>query len=209
VNIPIIYEDDWLVVLDKPSGLLTIPALNKEARCLTSILNDDLKERGIDYRLHPCHRLDRDTSGLIIYAKGKSMQEKLMQLFKFKKIKKMYIAFLNGQLDKKHGQINKPIEGQSALTGYTVVEQRQDFAVVEALPLTGRTNQLRLHFKYIGHPILGESKFAFRKDFKIKAKRLCLHAAYLEFVHPITNEVLVIESTLPKEMKEFLEKYKN
>jgi len=208
MNIPIIYEDDWLVILDKPSGLLTIPALNKDARSLTGILNDDLKERNISYRLHPCHRLDRDTSGLIIYAKGKSIQQKMMQLFKFKKIKKNYIAFLNGQLGKIEGQIDVPIEGQSALTQYRIIEKRNDFTIVEALPFTGRTNQLRLHFKYVGHPILGESKFAFRKDFKVKAKRLCLHAAYLEFEHPVTNKNLVIKSPLPKDLIDFLETHK-
>jgi len=209
MNIPIVYEDDWLVILDKPSGLLTIPALNKDARCLTGILNQDLKERNVAYRLHPCHRLDRETSGLIIYSKGKSIQEKMMQLFKFKKIKKSYIAFLSGTLLQSQGQINRPIDGQSALTLYTLIEQRKDFAIVQAQPFTGRTNQLRLHFKYIGHPILGESKFAFRKDFKIKAKRLCLHAAYLEFIHPVTNKNIEIKSTLPKDLTDFLENHKN
>jgi len=204
VNIPIVYEDDWLLVLDKPSGLLTIPAPKKESRTLTGILNQDLEQRKLPYRLHPCHRLDRETSGLIIYAKGKSMQQKMMDLFKQKKINKNYIVFVSGRLSNKEGQIKSLIEGRNAVTNFRVVEDRNGFSVVEAVPLTGRTNQLRIHFKIMGHPVLGESKFAFRKDFKIKAKRLCLHAAFLEFIHPITNKKISLEAKLPDELLGFL-----
>ena len=204
MNIPIVYEDDWLLVLDKPSGLLTIPAPKKESRTLTGILNQDLEQRKLPYRLHPCHRLDRETSGLIIYAKGKSMQQKMMDLFKQKKINKNYIVFVSGRLSNKEGQIKSLIEGRNAVTNFRVVEDRNGFSVVEAVPLTGRTNQLRIHFKIMGHPVLGESKFAFRKDFKIKAKRLCLHAAFLEFIHPITNKKISLEAKLPDELLGFL-----
>ena len=71
MNIPVVYEDDWLLIVDKPAGMLTIPSPRKEARTLTAVLNEDLKTKGLPYRLHPCHRLDKETSGLIIYAKGK------------------------------------------------------------------------------------------------------------------------------------------
>lgn len=200
MNIPIVYEDDWLLVVDKPSGLLVIPTPKKESRTLTSILNDDLAERKITYRLHPCHRLDRETSGLIIYAKGKSIQHKMMEEFKQRKIKKTYIALVSGHLLKGQGQIALPIEGQNALTKYRLIEQKAGYSVVEVSPVTGRTNQIRIHFKSIGHPLLGESKFAFRRDFKIKAKRLCLHAALLEFPHPSTNKVLRLSAELPAGM---------
>ena len=78
MNIPVVYEDDWLLIADKPPGLLSVPDGCAEKRSLTGILNDDLKERQVAYRLHPCHRLDRETSGLIIYAKGKAQQQKIM-----------------------------------------------------------------------------------------------------------------------------------
>ncbi len=207
MNIPIIYEDDWLLILDKPSGLLTIPTPKNESRTLTSILNQDLENQGISYRLHPCHRLDRETSGLIIYAKGKSIQKKMMDLFRDKKVKKTYIIFANGVLTKPEGRIVNNIEGQCAQTDYKILERRRDFTVVEASPQTGRTNQLRIHFKQIGHPILGEAKYAFRKDFKIKAKRICLHAKFLSFPHPITQKNISLEIDLPKELKEILAKY--
>lgn len=207
MNIPIIYEDDSLMVVDKPAGLLVIPTPKKEPRTLTSILNNDLKERGIAYRLHPCHRLDRETSGLIIYAKGKALQKKLMQEFASRRVKKGYLAFVQGALDKAQGKIKTSIEGESALTKYKVIQKRKDFTVVEAAPATGRTNQLRIHFKHLGHPIVGESKFAFRKDFKLRFKRLCLHAKALEFTHPVTGKTVSLSAELPNDMQEFLNRH--
>lgn len=200
MNIPIIYEDDWLLVVDKPSGLLTIPTPRNESRTLSSILNDYAKEKSLSYRFHPCHRLDRETSGLIIYAKGKSIQEKMMGLFKSRKIKKTYIAFVQGQDLRVQGCISMPIEGKTAITNYSVIQRHEGFLIVRAVPLSGRTNQLRIHFKHMGYPILGETKYAFRRDFKIKAKRLCLHAESIEFIHPVTFKKIFLESPMPREM---------
>jgi len=205
VNIPIAYEDNWLLVADKPSGLLVIPTPRHEQRTLTSILNEDLEKGGLTYRLHPCHRLDRETSGLIIYAKGKSVQKKMMDEFKHKKVKKTYIAFLQGILSRNEGQINNPIEGLSAITKYKVMQRRKDFTVAKIMPLTGRTNQIRIHFKNIGHPVVGETKYAFRRDFKLKAKRLCLQAKELEFLHPVTCKRINITSKLDGYLKGFLD----
>lgn len=207
MNIPVAYEDDWLLVVDKPSGLLVVPTPKNESRTLTSILNEDAKERNLSYRLHPCHRLDRETSGLIIYAKGKSTQKKMMQQFKERNIQKKYIAFLQGNLTSDKGQITKPIEGLSSKTIYKVIERRKDFSIAEVYPFTGRTNQIRIHFSQIGHPVVGESKFAFRRDFALKAKRLCLHAGSLGFQHPVTARAIKIESALPEELKKFLNEH--
>ena len=104
------------------------------------------------------------------------------------------------------GEIKYPVEGLNAVTRYRIIQKRNGFCVAEATPLTGRTNQIRLHFKQIGHPILGETKYAFRRDFKIKAKRLCLHAKNLEFIHPITNRLISLNSELPADIKEILER---
>jgi 23S rRNA pseudouridine1911/1915/1917 synthase len=202
--IPVVYEDDWLFVVDKPSGLLVIPAPKKEQRTLTGILNEDLEKRGIAYRLHPCHRLDRETSGLVIYAKGKSVQKKMMDEFKQKRVKKTYIAFVRGELSGGRGRIKNAVEGRSALTEYKVIGRRKDFSIIEVYPLTGRTNQIRIHFKHIGHPVLGETKFAFRRDFAIRAKRLCLHARNLEFTHPVTQKHISLTADLSRDLKEFL-----
>lgn len=204
MGVSVVYEDDWLVVVDKPPRLLTISTPKKERYTLTGILNEDLKKRGLAYRLHPCHRLDRETSGLIIYAKGKSVQKKMMEIFKHKKIRKTYIAFVQGILSDSLCEIKLPVEGMPASTKYKVIQRRKDFTVVEAMPLTGRTNQIRIHFKHIGHPIVGETKFAFRKDFALKAKRLCLHAKSLEFTHPTTGKHINLSIDLPEDMRQFL-----
>ena len=196
MNIPIIYEDDWLLVVDKPSGLLVIPTPKRETRTLTSILN-----------LHPCHRLDRETSGLIIYAKTKAIQNKMMEQFKLRQVNKLYIAFVQGQLPQNQGQINSHIEGKSALTKYKVTQRKNDFTVVEVMPLTGRTNQIRIHFKQMNHPVVGDTKFAFRKDFSLRSKRLCLQAKELGFRHPATNEYTHLSIDLAKDLQEFLDKY--
>lgn len=204
MNIPVVYEDDWLLVVDKPARLLTIPTPKKERRTLTGILNEDLKKTGLVYRLHPCHRLDRETSGLIIYAKGKSTQKKMMELFKHKKVRKTYIAFVQGVLSEGQGMIKNPVGGLLALTKHKVIQKRKDFTIVEVMPLTGRTNQIRIHFKQIGHPIVGEARYAFRKDFALKAKRLCLHAKSLEFTHPMTGKHINLSIDLPEDLKQFL-----
>jgi 23S rRNA pseudouridine1911/1915/1917 synthase len=205
VNIPVVYEDQWFLAVDKPAGLLVIPTPKGESRTLTSILNEEAKLKGNPWRLHPCHRLDRQTSGLIIYAKGKSSQKSLMQEFKQRKIKKTYIAFVQGFVKQCQGQINYPIQGETALTNYKVLQRLGGFTVLEINPITGRTNQIRIHLKGIGHPILGETKYAFRKDFKIKAKRLFLHAKALSFRHPISGRLIEIEVPLPYAMQDFLE----
>ncbi|MBM3255460.1 MAG: RluA family pseudouridine synthase [Candidatus Omnitrophica bacterium] len=207
MNLAVLYEDEWLAAIDKPAGLLTIPTPKKESRTLTSILNDDLKQKGLAYRLRPCHRLDRDTSGVIIYAKGKSSQKKMMELFRLRKIKKTYLAFAQGVLSNNQGQVDSPIEGGPSLTRYIVIEKRKDFSIIEVMPVSGRTNQIRIHLKAIGHPLVGETKYAFRRDFKLKAKRLCLHAKELSFTHPMTNQHLHLVSELPADLRDFLEKH--
>jgi len=207
VNIPVLYEDSWLIIVDKPSGLLTIPTPKRESRTLTSILDDDALEKGASYRVHPCHRLDRETSGVIMYAKGKSMQQKMMHLFHEKKVKKTYLAFVRGHLEHAEGQISKPIEGAPAVTQYRLLEKRNGYSVVEVIPVTGRTNQIRIHFGVLGHPILGETRFAFRRDFILRAKRLCLHAQSVEFPHPITKQPVFIQAPLPQDLTAFLESH--
>ncbi|MDD5128952.1 MAG: RluA family pseudouridine synthase [Candidatus Omnitrophica bacterium] len=205
MNIPIVYEDDWLLIVDKPAGLLSVPTPKKESRTLTSILNQDAKDRGLNYSLYPCHRLDRETSGLIIYAKGKNTENKMADAFRNRQVSKKYVAFVHGKLAHSQGQIGFAIEGKSAITKYRVVQERSSYSVVEVSPLTGRTNQIRIHFKGIQHPLVGEAKFIFRKDFALRFKRVCLHAQCLEFKHPQTGDTVAVESPLPEDMQKFLQ----
>ncbi|MDP2043795.1 MAG: RNA pseudouridine synthase, partial [Candidatus Omnitrophota bacterium] len=204
-NIPVVYEDDWLLVVNKPAGLLSVPTPRNESRTLTSILNQDAQERNLNYQLYPCHRLDRQTSGLLIYAKTKSIEKKMADAFRDRKMYKKYIAFAHGKLPRPQGQISSAIEGKSALTKYKVMQEKSNYSVLEVIPVTGRTNQIRIHFKSIGHPLIGEDKLAFRKDFALRFKRLCLHARELEFTHPVTGKHLCLRLALPIELKEFLD----
>ena len=105
----IVYEDDWLIVVDKPSGLLVIPTPKKETNTLTDLLNEELDRRGIEANAYPCHRLDRETSGLIIYSKGKSAQKLLMEQFKNREVKKSYIAIVQGAVRKDSDTIESDI----------------------------------------------------------------------------------------------------
>ena len=204
MKVAIVYEDDWLLVVNKPSGILTIPAPNKKGRTLLQILNEEYKQKNADYNLYLCHRLDKDTSGLIISAKGKSIQQKMMQEFKEKRVKKVYIALVDGRLTKAKGTIKNVVDGKRASTDYQALKRLNNFSLVRISPLTGRKNQIRIHFKQIGHPILGENRFAFRKDFKVLAKKLCLHAKALDFRHPITTKPIHLEAELPDHFRDFL-----
>ena len=172
-----------------------------------SILNQDAVEKELKYRLHPCHRLDRETSGLIIYAKGKSIEKKITDLFRDRLVHKKYIAFVHGKLAHSEGQISYAIEGKSALTKYKVIQEKSNYSVVEAIPVTGRTNQIRIHFKDLQHPLVGEDKFVFRKDFALRFKRICLEAKELQFRHPVTGKDLKISIDLAQDLKDFLDSH--
>lgn len=199
-NIKIVFEDDHIMVVNKPPGLLVVPTPKNERYTLTSILNHVGSRAGA----YPCHRLDRDTSGLIIYAKKKNVQDKMIEAFRKRQVKKHYIGFAQGFLKKPRGLINKRIEGKESLTYYRVLKKRKEgFSIVEIEPVTGRTNQIRIHFKILGHPLLGERKFAFGKDFSLKFRRLALHAQFLEFNHPETGKRISFYADLPQDMKNF------
>jgi len=207
MNIPIVFEDDWLLVVDKPAGLLSVPTPKNESRTLTSILNTDAQERKLNYHFYPCHRLDRETSGLVIYAKSKGVEEKMVDAFRNRKINKKYIAFVHGKLAHPQGTIDSAVEGKSAVTKYKVIQEKSNYSVVEVVPATGRTNQIRIHFKSIQHPLVGEDKFAFRKDFELRFKRVCLQAQELDFLHPVTQKPVFLRLDLADDLKKFLEEH--
>jgi len=207
VRMNVIFEDDWLLVLDKPAGLLTIPAPGKDGRSLAELLEAHRRESGLEHRFHPCHRLDEETSGVILFAKGKSAQKRLMDSFRKREMKKTYLALVNGRPPKDSGTMTRSIDGEAAKTSYRVLEKREGYCLVEASPHTGRTNQIRIHFKLLGNPIIGESRFAFRKDSPFRAKRTLLHAASLAFRHPWKDKDLEFEAPLPEDMRRFMEKH--
>lgn len=208
----VLYEDDAIMVVNKPSGLLVIPAPTQHGPTLTDLVNRDLDQRHIEINAYPCHRLDRDTSGVILYAKGKAMQQQMMDAFKKRMVKKRYYAAVLGRILQKNGTIKKPVYNvnkhrqDEAITKYAVITANPVCSFVEVTPITGRRNQIRIHFKEIGHPIFGERVYAFRKDFPIPFKRVALHAYSLSFKHPLTGKEISFSAPLPLDIRQFLQK---
>jgi len=202
-TIRIVYKDDYLLVVEKPPGLLTVPTPKNEKATLTNILRDE------GFKVYPCHRLDRDTSGLIMFARDKDTLRKMREQYRNQRIKKTYIAVLQGKLKKKTGTITSDIvkkgRRKSARTDYRILKSNVLFSVAEVYPVTGRTNQIRLHFRHIGHPLVGERKFFLAKKSPVKFRRTALHAKGLEFRHPYNGKIIRLESSLPKDMQNLLQ----
>lgn len=215
--IPVLFADEYFMVFDKPPGILVIPAPGENKQTLIDIVNrQNAPPDG--WRLHPCHRLDRDTSGAIIFAKGKGHQQSMMDLFHKKAVSKRYIAFVQGKLPQRQGELRSAIRdleqikfrrgspAKPSVTRYKVLEERKLFSVVEVMPLTGRTNQIRIQFSEIGHPLLGERKYARGKDYQARFRRVALHAQALEWEHPVTHKKVSVVAKLHKDMEAFLER---
>lgn len=197
-----VYEDDAIIVADKPSGLLSVPGIGPEkAVCANSILS---ARHG---PVLTVHRLDMDTSGLILFARNKDVQRALSRQFEQRLVDKTYVALVEGHLAEDHGIIdraiarfshNRPLrhldpDGRSAITHWTAIEKTSAATRVELNPKTGRSHQLRLHMASLGHPILGDVFYGDPNTHD----RLCLHAARLAFSHPQTNTVMTLESAAP------------
>ena len=213
INIPIVYQDDDCIVLNKPVGLLTHSkgAFNPEATVAT-FLQGHAKGMEGD-RAGIVHRLDRATSGVIIGAKTPSALAWLQKQFSQRKVKKTYIAIVQGKLAEPHAIIDMPIErnpkkpqtfrvgsnGKSALTEYKVLAENDILSMLELTPQTGRTHQLRVHLSHIGHPILGDDFYGGKPS-----KRLFLHALRLEITLP-SRERKIFEAPLPAQFKETME----
>lgn len=206
-EIETVFEDAHLLVVNKPAGLLVVPTPAGERNTLTARVQGLLKQRGEKGSACPCHRLDRDTSGLIVYAKTKAVQEKMAEAFKKRTVKKTYIAFVHGHPGKAQAAIDYRLEGQPALTHYRTLERRAGYAVVSVEPVTGRTNQIRIHFKMIGHPLVGDRKFAIAGRYPVKFRRTALHAQKIAFSHPVTGQCLSFEINIPEDMQGFISQH--
>lgn len=215
MNIPIIYEDNDVLVIDKPAGLLVHPVLNEK-----NTLLDFLKTKYSNAEL--VHRLDKDTSGLMVIAKNEKIAEWLKEQFQNRTIKKKYLALVHGYLKDKKGIIVKSIsksrkrggsqtttpigKRREAITRYEVLKEFKDYSLLEVIPETGRTHQIRVHLASIGHPIAGDEKYKFKRQPKIKElNRQFLHAKYLQFALP-NGKVMEFYSELPEELNKVLEK---
>ena len=177
---------------------------------------------GLKKKIRPINRLDKDTSGIVIFAKNEYIQECLVSQMKSKDFQKEYIAICDGIFDKKVGTINLPIArkegsiiercvsplGDTAITHYKVLTELDNISVVECLLETGRTHQIRVHLSNVGHAILGDTLYGTRND---DAKRQLLHAYMVRFIHPITKKNVRYISSIPDDIEQYMasDKYMN
>ncbi len=230
----IIFEDKNLLALDKPSGWVVNDATTVQGRqTLQSWIKDNLKfpiSNDKLLRSGIVHRLDKPTSGIILVAKTKEVYEALQKEFFNREVKKTYIALVHGRVEDSKGVINAPVgrlpwkrtkfgvfpEGRPAITNYKVTGyyslSSNPFTILELYPKTGRTHQLRVHLKHIGHPVVADPLYAGRKTLREDLKtfpRLFLHAKSIEFVHPVTKKVIKLESPFPPDLASALEQLKS
>lgn len=205
-GLELVYADQALLLINKPSGLLSVPGRDPSKKdCLAARAAAVIPEALI------VHRLDMETSGLMVLARGKAVHRTLSMAFQNRAVNKRYIALVEGKPSTPCGEINLPLmtdwpnrprqivepeHGKPSLTRYRVLSGQSDISRLELIPLTGRSHQLRVHLQAIGHPILGDTLYAPEKVQK-KAPRLLLHAESLAFLHPLTGRALQFSSPSP------------
>lgn len=233
-NIPleIVYEDDTLVVVNKPAGLVVHPAAGTPSGTLANALAyhfQNLPGGGTAVRPGLVHRLDRDTSGLLVVAKTESALENLSDQFRDRTVYKSYIALVHGRMEANSGKIDQPLardpsnrtrmavvrSGRNALTLYRVRRGFDRFTLLDVELKTGRTHQIRVHLTWLKHPVVGDETYGAGRDNTIQNAQLrarirnlnrqFLHAEKLGFTHPKTGEFVKFESPLPEVLAEFLE----
>ena len=227
IALDIIYEDDDVIVINKPSGMVVHPAPGNESGTLVNALMYHCKGSlsGINGVIRPgiVHRIDKHTSGLLVVAKTDEAHIFLSSLLKNHEIKRVYYAILTGHLKSTQGTVNAPIArhsvdrkkmavvpgGREAITHYEVLREFPSFTLAKMELETGRTHQIRVHMSHIGHPIIGDITYGGGKTpfEKAHAKLLdgqCLHARELSFPHPRTKEIMHFECPLPKEFEALL-----
>lgn len=207
-NLEIVYEDPYLLVIDKRAGLLSM-SNNTRQETVQTVLNRYLEKGGGRNTSHIVHRLDRDTSGLMVYAKDIKTQQNLVEGWQQLVTDRRYVALVEGVLDDKQGKIeswltedkrfvthSSPVDngGKFAVTYYNVLQEGGGYSLVECELMTGRKNQIRVHMADLGHPVVGDHKYGSTDD---SIRRLGLHAYMLCFRHPVTGKLLRFETPIP------------
>lgn len=221
----VIFEDESLIVIDKPAGLIVNNSnTTNNFYTLQDWLSDNYNyeiAKSMEFRSGIVHRLDKETSGIILVAKTKEMFYLLQTMFKERKVEKTYTSLVHGKVKDRSGEISAPVGrlpwnrrrfgalpgGRDAVTNYSVsgyYKLGQDvFTLLELKPKTGRTHQIRIHLKYLGHPVVADSFYAGRKtarNDRTWCPRLYLHASKISFIHPIGESLLSLESKLPEDL---------
>ena len=221
IPLEIVYEDDQILVVNKPPGLVVHPAVGNYSGTLVNALLHHCKGlSGIGGILKPgiVHRLDKGTSGLLVCAKTDGAHQGLAGQFKAQEVFKKYIAIVKGRMAFDEGVIDEPVGrhpryrkkiavvqagGRRAVTHYRVLERFEDFSLVELMPKTGRTHQIRAHMAYLGHPVMGDGEYGRRSQL---IDRQALHAKTLGFHHPSSGQYLEFTTELPEDMRGAIQK---
>lgn len=206
---PIIYEDDNIVVIDKPHGMLSISTDKESERTAYHLITDYVKSRNGASRVFIVHRLDRDTSGVMLFAKNERMKTLLQDEWDELVTRRGYTAVVEGEPPEGEGQIvswlkqtrtllvyssDRSGDGKKAVTNYTVLQSGGGYSLLDVTLETGRKNQIRVHMSDMGNPVAGDKKYGAKTD---PLKRLGLHASELALINPITGEAMVFKSKVP------------
>lgn len=219
IDLDIVYEDEFLMVINKPSGLVVHPGSgNKDNTLVNGLMyyTKNLSDIGDNERPGIVHRLDKDTSGLMLVAKENKTHELLALEFKKHNIHREYIALVDGVIDVSKGRVDAPIKrskenfqkmtvaagGKKAITNFEVIKRYKNNTLIRLILETGRTHQIRVHMAYIGYPIHNDPIY---NKFESTLFGQFLHSEYLKFVHPITKKVLEFRCALPKEFQDYLD----
>jgi len=223
IELDILYEDEDVLVVNKPKGMVVHPANGNESGTLVNavLAHCGANLSGINGVIRPgiVHRIDKDTSGILVIAKNDQAHVSLAEQLKEHSMTRVYVAVVRGKLKSETGTISAPIGrspkdrkkmgvvagGKHAVTHYKVIKELDDCSVIEVRLETGRTHQIRVHMSYIGHPLLGDEVYGNGKN-KYGFEGQALHAKILGFIHPRTGEYMEFSSTLPEEFLELLAK---
>lgn len=222
IPLDVVYEDEDVIVINKPRGMVVHPAPGHPNGTLVNALLHHCSDLpGINGVIRPgiVHRIDKDTSGLLMVAKNDKAHESLVDQLKAKTTKRLYQTIVHGVIPHEHGTVDAPIgrdkrdrqsmavtddNGREAVTHFTVIETFEKYSYITCQLETGRTHQIRVHMKYIGHPVAGDPKYGPKKTLDIKGQ--ALHASVLGFTHPRTGEEMVFEAPMPEDMNILLKK---
>ena len=217
IKIKVLYEDKWLMAVEKPAGLLVHAIKEEQTDTLSNGISAYMKEKGEDYIVRHVNRLDRDTSGVILIAKNSYIHDQIAVQMSRGEVQKNYQAIVLGILDEKSKCLEYPIgkpdiknirrevmeNGKPSATVYEVVAESENASLLNIRLITGRTHQIRVHMAYIGHPVMGDDLYGVCDE---SIERQALHAGSYIFKHPMTDEIVSIKSELPEDMRELIKR---